>query len=126
MAAVQVGERILHGRLDIGRHERHDDEEAPHSVDDGGDRGQQVDQVAEQQAARARAEGSARQSDGLVEASELAERRHHWLTAAAALLEIGIGVSSVSIITKNRTFWLGALALGIGGLVLFALAWLAT
>ncbi len=84
------------------------------------------DQVADQQAARARAEGAARDSDHLVEASELAERRHHWLTAAAALLEIGIGVSSVSIITKNRTFWLGALALGIGGLVLFALAWLAT
>ncbi len=56
--------------------------------------------------------------------SEAAEKRHHWLTAAAALLEIGIGISSVSIITRQRLFWYGALALGAGGLGLFAVAFL--
>jgi len=57
--------------------------------------------------------------------SEAAERCHHWLTAASALLEIGIGISSVSIITRQRLFWYGALGLGAGGLVLFGIAFLA-
>ena len=83
-----------------------------------------TDQVEAQKAVRDRAEAASHDSDRLIEASEAAERRHHWLTAAAALLEIGIGVSSVSIITKNRLFWWGALALGAGGVALFAIAWI--
>jgi hypothetical protein len=39
-------------------------------------------------------------------------------------LEIGIGISSVSIITRQRLFWYAAMALGVGGLVLFAAAFL--
>ena len=84
------------------------------------------DQVRAQSDVRVRAQAAVMESDRLIAASETAERRHHWLTAAAALLEIGIGVSSVSIITKNRLFWFGALALGVCGLALFALAWLST
>ena len=82
-----------------------------------------ADQVGAQAAVRARAEAAMEDSRRLVEQSETAEHRHHWLTAAAALLEIGIGISSVSIITKNRMFWLGALGLGLGGAILFAAAW---
>jgi hypothetical protein len=58
----------------------------------------------------------------LTAVSEGAEKRHHWLTAASALLEIGIGISSVSIITRQKWFWYGALLLGTGGLALFATA----
>ena len=50
------------------------------------------------------------------------ERRHHWLTGAATLVEIGIALSTIAIITKRRPFWLGALGLGIAGLVLGAIA----
>jgi hypothetical protein len=82
-------------------------------------------QVEAQKAVRARAEAASHESERLVEVSEAAERRHHWLTAAAALLEIGIGISSVSIVTRTRLFWYGALALGTAGLVLFGTAWLA-
>lgn len=81
-------------------------------------------QVGAQKAARARAEAAAGESGRLVETAEIAERRHHWLTGAAALLEIGIGISSVSIITKTRMFWYGALALGATGVALFVTAWL--
>ncbi len=82
------------------------------------------DQVGAQTAAKTRAQAGEHDRDRLIEVAEAAERRHHWLTAAAALLEIGIGVSSVSIITKNRLFWFGALTLGVVGLVLFLIGWL--
>jgi hypothetical protein len=62
--------------------------------------------------------------DRLLAASRAHEHRHHWLTAAATLLEIGIAVSTVAIITRRRAFWLGALGLGVGGLVLAAVAFL--
>ena len=81
-------------------------------------------QVDAQKAVRARADAASGESERLIARSEVAERRHHWLTAAAALLEIGIGISSVSIITKIRLFWYGALVLGAGGLALFATAWI--
>ena len=63
---------------------------------------------------KARAQTLEQARERQIALSETAETRHHWLTAAAALLEIGIGVSSVSIITRNRWFWIGALALGRG------------
>ncbi len=57
-------------------------------------------------------------------ASRLHERRHHWLTAAATLLEIAIAICTVAIITRRPLFWLGSISLGCVGLVLFALAYL--
>ena len=52
------------------------------------------------------------------------EERHHWLTGAATLVEIGIALSTVAIITARRTFWWAALALGATGAGLFAVAYL--
>ena len=83
-----------------------------------------ADQVAAQKTARARAEGAERQREEMVHTAEASETRHHWLTAAAALLEIAIGISSVSIITRIKAFWYGAMALGAAGLVLFVVSWL--
>ena len=56
--------------------------------------------------------------DALLKASREHEHRHHWLTAAATLLEIGIAVCTVAIITHRRHFWLGSVALGLVGLTL--------
>ncbi len=83
-----------------------------------------ADQVTAQKALLDKAAAGEHERDQLVETAETAEKRHHWLTAAAALLEIGIGISSVSIITKNRLFWFGALALGLCGVALFITCWL--
>ena len=52
------------------------------------------------------------------------ESRHHWLTAAAVLIEIGIALSTMAIVTKRAPFWFGAMGLGTVGMVLFALAYL--
>lgn len=62
--------------------------------------------------------------DKLLAVSRQHEHRHHWLTAAATLLEIGIAICTVAIITRKRSFWLGSLALAAGGLSLFAAAYL--
>jgi hypothetical protein len=65
-----------------------------------------------------------KERDRLMAASEHHESRHHWLTGAATLIEIGIALSTVAIITTRRVFWYGALGLGAVGAALFALAYL--
>ena len=62
--------------------------------------------------------------DKLLAASKTHEDRHHWLTAAATLLEIAIAICTVAIITKRRLFWLGSVGLGLIGMVLFGAAYL--
>jgi hypothetical protein len=62
--------------------------------------------------------------DKLLATSRTHEHRHHWLTAAATLLEIGIAICTVAIITRRRHFWLGSIGLGLLGLVLFGAAYL--
>ena len=47
--------------------------------------------------------------------SAVHEQRHHWLTGAATLIEIGIALSTVAIITARRTFWFSAMGLGAAG-----------
>ena len=53
------------------------------------------------------------------------EQRHHWLTGAATLLEVGIAISTVTIITKKRLFWYAAVLLGLIGAGLFGYTYLA-
>jgi len=85
--------------------------------------------AAQQQAAQKLIQGRAiadeRERDAREAASLAHEARHHWLTGAATLLEIGIAISTLAIITRRRPFWYGSLALGAGGVALFALAYLA-
>ena len=83
-----------------------------------------ADQRKAQDKARAEAEKSEKERDSLRAESAKHEERHHWLTGAATLIEIGIALSTVAIITKRRTFWMGALGLGAVGLCLFAGAYL--
>ena len=73
---------------------------------------------------KAKALENEKERDALLAASRAHEHRHHWLTAAATMLEIGIAVCTVAIITHKRWFWLGSVGLGVGGLALFAAAYL--
>ena len=82
--------------------------------------------------AQRREQDSASKSAGLFEKNRDArlrdsathEDRHHWLTGAATLIEIGIALSTVAIITRRQGFWLGAMGLGALGTALFAVAYL--
>ena len=77
-----------------------------------------------QSKAREKAEDAEKDRDARLKESALHEERHHWLTGAATLIEIGIALSTVAIITKRRPFWFGAMGLGVIGMALFAVAYL--
>lgn len=62
--------------------------------------------------------------DALLKESRQHEERHHWLTGAATLVEVGIAVCTVAIITKKHAFWYGSIVLGAIGCALLAAAYL--
>jgi hypothetical protein len=69
-----------------------------------------------------RTSGKGRDSHSTLSATH--EERHHWLTGSATLIEIGIALSTVAIITRKPTFWFGAMGLGVVGITLFGYAYL--
>lgn len=83
------------------------------------------DQTGKQAQVRKQALDDETERDKLLAVSRGHEHRHHWLTAAATLLEIGIAICTVAIITRRRAFWLGSLGLALGGLALCGVAYLA-
>jgi len=78
-----------------------------------------------QDKAREKALDSEKDRDTRLKESAIHEERHHWLTGAATLIEIGIALSTVAIITSKRAFWFSAMGLGAVGAALFAYAYLA-
>jgi hypothetical protein len=76
-----------------------------------------------QDKARAKAGDAEKERDAKTIESARHETRHHWLTGAATLIEIGIALSTVAIITRRQSFWFGAMGLGAVGLILFATAY---
>jgi hypothetical protein len=82
------------------------------------------EQVTKQAEVKKQAQEDEAERDKLMGASRLHEHRHHWLTGAATMLEIGIAICTVAIITRRRHFWLGSILLAVVGLGLFAAAYL--
>jgi hypothetical protein len=81
------------------------------------------EQVAKQAPIKTHATELQAERDKLLKESREHEHRHHWLTAAATALEVGIAVCTVAIITRKRSFWYGSLGLAAAGLALFAVAY---
>ncbi|HEY0267168.1 MAG TPA: DUF4337 family protein [Rhizomicrobium sp.] len=79
-----------------------------------------------QDKARDKAREVEKERDARLRQSAVHEQRHHWLTGAATLIEIGIALSTVAIITGKRAFWFSAIGLGGVGAALFATAYLLT
>jgi hypothetical protein len=55
--------------------------------------------------------------------SQVHENRHHRLTFGATLLEIGIAISTIAIITRKRWPWVVSSVLGLAGMVVAASAY---
>lgn len=64
------------------------------------------------------------QRDHYYEDADIHEVRHHRLAIGATLLEIGIAISTVAIITRKGTWWTLSGLLGLGGVVLAVGAYL--
>jgi len=79
---------------------------------------------ADEVKAREQAKDFEKERDALMAQSRVSEDRHHWLTAAATMIEIGIAICTVAIITRRRLYWYGSVALGGAGLILLAVAYL--
>jgi hypothetical protein len=73
----------------------------------------------------AKAKDKEKERDDLLGESRKHEDRHHWLTGAATLFEIGIAMSTVAIITRRSWLWYAATLFGVVGLVLLGSSYLA-
>ena len=73
---------------------------------------------------RKKATKNEKERDALIGESQTHESRHHWLTGAATLFEIGIAMSTVAIITRRRWLSLGATAFGVCGLALLGVSYI--
>ena len=80
--------------------------------------------IDKQDAVRKNAKAEESERDRLLAVSAAHEERHHWLTGAATLFEIGIAMSTVAIITRRHWLWFTALGFGTVGLALLAAAYL--
>ena len=80
------------------------------------------EQTEKQNEIKKRATENEAERDRLTRESAGHEHRHHWLTGAATLIEIGIALSTVAIITRRRPFWYSAVGLGLVGLALAGMA----
>lgn len=88
------------------------------------DRAKSKDEGAGQDEAQGKAKALEAQRDEALTLSDLHERRHHRLAIAATLLEIGIAISTIAIITRRRWPWIGAAGLGVIGAAVMAWAYL--
>ena len=62
--------------------------------------------------------------DAHLKASDGAENQHHKLTIAATLMHMGIAISTIAIITRQRWPWHASMALGALGAVVAVVAYL--
>ena len=100
------------------------------AADSGGGNANRYRQTSDEQKVaqlqiKGRAEESEKARDALLTEEEHHEHRHHSLTLAATLLEVGIAVCTVAIITRKKSFWVGSMLLGAAGLVMLILSFVA-
>jgi len=89
-----------------------------------GYRAKAKDEGAGQDQAQAEAKRLEAERAQATDASAHHERRHHKLSVAATLLEMGIAISTIAIITRKRWPWYGSMAVGLLGAGVLGLAYL--
>lgn len=82
------------------------------------------DEQAKQTEARSRAEEAEKARNTILAKGHAHETRHHRLTASATLFEIAIALGTVALVTRKSWLLLGGVALGAGGLVFLAAAFI--
>jgi hypothetical protein len=79
---------------------------------------------ADEAAAQKQAKAFEAERDASLASSERHERRHHRLAIAATLLEIGIAISTIAIITRRHWPWMLSAVLGALGVAAAVTAFL--
>jgi hypothetical protein len=74
-------------------------------------------EAADEGAAQDQAKAFEHKRDEAIESSERHEHRHHRLAIAATLLEMGIAISTIAIITRKHWPWALSAILGATGVV---------
>jgi hypothetical protein len=87
------------------------------------DRAKAKEEGGGQDEAQAKAKELERDRDHNLALSATHERRHHRLGIAATLLEMGIAISTIAIITRKRWPWLASAALGAAGTAVVVIAY---
>ena len=82
------------------------------------------DEQAKQDKAYDEAKGLEKEREAAIKVSQSHEHRHHRLALAATLLEMGIAISTIAIITRKRWPWTVSGVLGAGGLAVAIYAYL--
>lgn len=80
------------------------------------------EQTGKQAEIKKRAQDAEAERARLVAESRQHEERHHWLAASATLFEIAIALTTVSLVTRKNWLWQSAAVLGLGGVILGAMA----
>ena len=94
----------------------------------GGPNADEFAKTAERQGAdsdkiQAEAKSLEAERESLLAESQVHETRHHHLTIGATLLEIGIAISTIAIITRQRWTWIASGVLGLSGAVVAVLSY---
>ena len=82
------------------------------------------DEAEEQKAISKEATTLEEERETAIKISQGHERRHHRLALAATLLEMGIAISTIAIITRKRWPWAISAFLGLGGIGVAVYAYL--
>lgn len=75
-----------------------------------------------QAAVRVRALAAEKARSDLLSEGRAHETRHQRLTGSATLFEIAIALCTVALVTRRKWAWMGGAALGLGGIVILAAA----
>ena len=81
-------------------------------------------EAADGDAITKQAQAFEKKREALNEGVELHETRHHRLAMGGTLIEIGVAIATVAIVTRRNAWWLASALLGAGGAVLAAGAYL--
>ena len=82
------------------------------------------DEQAKQDKAYDEAKGLEKEREAAIAVSKGHEERHHRLALGATLLEMGIAISTIAIITRKRWPWAASGVLGVAGIAVAIYAYL--
>jgi hypothetical protein len=80
--------------------------------------------ASEQEEIKGKAQEKEHERDARSAEADHLMQRHHGFANSVALFQVSIALGALAALTKRRLVWFGSVALGVAGIVFFALAFL--